>query len=379
MARLRSAIAKSGCEDAPEWPVGAISVFGGIVGGRRCETDSVLRNVDYARIESARDTSLVRIAFSDFWQGFDTIDNAFFHAIQDFEPLIVPAEEADYLFFSCFGGKHHAAARDDAVKIFYTAENVSPDFNGCDYAIGFDHIEFGDRHLRLPLYVLAAKDDRLHQRAPATDHDLKRPRFCNFVYSQSQADPRRDGFFHALNSVRPVVSAGRHLRNSESVDADVTISDAGTRKRNFMRNFRFTIAFENSTHPGYATEKIVDAFAARTIPIYWGDPRIGEEFDTRSFINVHDFADIDAVIAEVLRIDADEDARRVMLDADVYLGGEDKVAVYAEKLRVFLKAIFDQDRHQARRRAAAGFARKLERQRRKDETRFLRRLTRNRI
>ena len=35
-------------------------------------------------------------------------------------------------------------------------------------------------------------------------------------------------------------------------------------------NYNFTIAFENSDYPGYITEKIIHAFIAGTIPLYWG-------------------------------------------------------------------------------------------------------------
>ena len=46
-------------------------------------------------------------------------------------------------------------------------------------------------------------------------------------------------------------------------------------KRAYLRKFKFTIAFENSRRAGYATEKLYDAFAADTVPIYWGDPALG--------------------------------------------------------------------------------------------------------
>jgi hypothetical protein len=37
-----------------------------------------------------------------------------------------------------------------------------------------------------------------------------------------------------------------------------------------LMNYNFTIAFENSDYPGYITEKIIHAFIAGTIPLYWG-------------------------------------------------------------------------------------------------------------
>ena len=37
-----------------------------------------------------------------------------------------------------------------------------------------------------------------------------------------------------------------------------------------LRNYNFVIAFENSDYPGYITEKVIDAFKAGTVPLYWG-------------------------------------------------------------------------------------------------------------
>lgn len=45
-------------------------------------------------------------------------------------------DDADYVFFSTMGDSHWSAS-DDCIKIYQTGENIVPDFNGCDYAIGF--------------------------------------------------------------------------------------------------------------------------------------------------------------------------------------------------------------------------------------------------
>jgi len=46
----------------------------------------------------------------------------------------------------------------------------------------------------------------------------------------------------------------------------------------------FHIAVENVRHNNWYTEKIGDAFASKTIPIYWGCPNIGDYFDERGII-----------------------------------------------------------------------------------------------
>lgn len=66
------------------------------------------------------------------------------------------------------------------------------------------------------------------------------------------------------------------------------------------------MTFENNSQTGYTTEKIVQAFAARTSPIYWGNPDIGLEFNTAAFVNCHDYDTFDQVIQEVQAIDQDD-------------------------------------------------------------------------
>ena len=51
------------------------------------------------------------------------------------------------------------------------------------------------------------------------------------------------------------------------------------RKIEALAPYRFTVVVENSRAAGYFTEKLVDALLTGTVPIYWGDPAIGDHFD----------------------------------------------------------------------------------------------------
>ena len=46
----------------------------------------------------------------------------------------------------------------------------------------------------------------------------------------------------------------------------------------------FHLAIENSKCVNYFTEKLIDCFMSKTIPIYWGCPNIGEYFNTDGMI-----------------------------------------------------------------------------------------------
>jgi hypothetical protein len=46
----------------------------------------------------------------------------------------------------------------------------------------------------------------------------------------------------------------------------------------------FHVCIENSRWPGYATEKVMDCFSTCTIPLYWGDPTLSDDFDAGGII-----------------------------------------------------------------------------------------------
>ena len=69
-----------------------------------------------------------------------------------------------------------------------------------------------------------------------------------------------------------------------------------------MSNFKFSLALENSAFAGYVTEKIMDSFLARTIPVYWGAPDVALDFNRDAFINLADYPNFDAAIDFYVRL-----------------------------------------------------------------------------
>lgn len=55
-----------------------------------------------------------------------------------------------------------------------------------------------------------------------------------------------------------------------------------------LKNYMFSIVLENTIYPKYYTEKITDCFATGTIPIYYGDESILEDFDKNGIIFLED-------------------------------------------------------------------------------------------
>jgi len=55
-------------------------------------------------------------------------------------------------------------------------------------------------------------------------------------------------------------------------------------KKDGLRDYCFSYTIENCSEQGYYTEKINDCFLTGTIPIYWGDPDIGNVYNTDGII-----------------------------------------------------------------------------------------------
>lgn len=209
---------------------------------------------------------------------------------------VVECDDPDFLFYSVFGCEH---LKYDCIRIEWIGENLRPDFNICDYATGFDRIEFLDRYKRIPLYYFYPTDyAKAIKKHLQTIENLDKKKFCNFVYSNNIASKEREEFFNLLSEYKQVDSGGRYLNN---------IGGPVENKYEFQRQYKFSIAFENSSTDGYVTEKILQAFAAGTIPIYWGSPSIADEFNEKAFINCHAYSSFEEVVKKVIEIDQNDE------------------------------------------------------------------------
>lgn len=269
----------------------------------------------------------------DFWPDFDPNKNIFIGTLRKFYEVEL-SDSPDYLFYSVFGHEHE---KYDCIKIFYTGECVTPNFNVCDYAIGFDIMDFGDRYRRVPLYYLYRKEyiAALEKHKFADEIINQKREFCSFVVSNAKGQPQRKEIFELLSAYKQVASGGRFLNNIGYCVPD---------KDEFQRQYKFSIAFENCCYPGYTTEKLIQSFGAGTIPIYFGNPRISEEFNEQSFINCHSFSNFQDVVNLVIKIDQDDGLRKRYLSTPIAKEAEDF------GFEDFLISIFEQDLNAARRR-----------------------------
>ncbi|MFM7137819.1 MAG: glycosyltransferase family 10 domain-containing protein [Planctomycetota bacterium] len=292
----------------------------------------------------------IRLAFAGFWDSFDPRDN-FLTRLLESRWRIELVDEPDFLIHSCIGRGRHDHRRHDCVRIFYTGENVPPDWLSTDWAFTFEYTDH-PRHFRLPHWPFYIDPPRLVKgltqdaAAPAIDVEAilaARPRFCGFVVSNPLCKVRNE-FFRRLSRYKQVDSGGKLFNNVGGRVAD---------KRAFLAECRFTIAFENESHPGYTSEKVAEPMLVNTIPIYWGDPLVGNDFDTRSFLSFHDTppdpgvsasAALDLLVDRVVAADRDPAVYAAMLARPWYRGDRvprcaDAAAILTQFERIFTTPI----------------------------------------
>lgn len=272
----------------------------------------------------------IKIGSCDFWSPFNLRHSIFYDIMVEcgYDPIIDNANP-DILFYSVFGNTHKNY--NVPIKIWFSGENWGlPNFNECNFALSGYFVN-DHRHFRFPLYVKYARNyikqgiymKEYSDLAKSRDITIIPPKnkFCNFVYSN--CDPNREGtklrqeFFRKLSKYKKVDSGGGCLNN---------MGQRVSHKIQFMSEYKFSIAFENSNQfngvYGYTTEKIFEPMLANSIPIYWGNPKIGDEFNPKSFINFNDFPTMNDVIEKIIEIDTNENLYHEYLSQPFILNHE---------------------------------------------------------
>jgi len=281
----------------------------------------------------------LKVNFVDFWDNFDKVDNYFFHLLSNNYNVEI-SENPDVLFFSVDYAKRKE--RDKYVnhnckKVFFTGENIRPNFfvpgsveyprysiGKCDFSFSFDNMNFY-KNYRLPLWILYINwfnvphnDNRDQSYLIPLDNILNKQffnpnKFCNFVFSNNQG--KRLDILNHLKKYKNIDCAGR-LENN----VNFSILGRGDQKYkiDFIKNYKFTIAAENSKTDGYTTEKIIHPLSVGSIPIYWGSSTVNNDFNKQCFINVDSFSNLDELVEYVIYVDNSKQEYEKIINAPIF-------------------------------------------------------------
>ena len=278
------------------------------------------------------------------------------------DKMVWDSENPDYVFVSeniyrikeQFLQFRKYKQRKDRIFIASMGEALSADMNLFDYAITYEkNFMVSDRTSRIPpVYIFK-------NRVPFEQNQLTREdaaallkakeKFCNFIYSNPDAHQRRDEIFWELSKYKRVDSLGAHLNNT---NVRPTRTDKGWCEISVQLKIRykFSIACENAVQNGYSSEKIISSFAAHTVPVYFGDPLIAEEYNPKAFINAGKYQNLEDLRKQVHRVDENDDLWMDMISQPWQTSEQiQKIETEMEQYQDFIRHIFIQNLQSAKR------------------------------
>ena len=252
--------------------------------------------------------------------------------------------DPDYLIYNVFD-KYDVDLNPNfknSIKIAFYTENIMVDINYADYIIGNYHINYLDRYFKYSvpfLYQYNSSIDKIRDKAL---NGIIRNNFCAAVISNCGSFYGfRLNFIEKLSKYKKVDMGGNCKNN---------INKKITDKIQFLSNYKFSIAMENSEGDGYLTEKIVDSFLAGTIPIYYGDYMLDEIINPKTYILIKGVKDMDEKIEYIKKIDNDINLYKSIMKEKPILDDNFVDKINKNEIKSFLKNIFRQDKKKAFRR-----------------------------
>lgn len=262
---------------------------------------------------------MLTICAINFWPSFELASSFLDYLLRSAFGAyrVVPSEAAaDMVFSSVFVQRKPECPQKTICLIW---ENIRPDFEFAQYAISSDFDDYGGRNVRCPYWYsqlawpglpprrvrdearnhghepLIPLDVLARARTPAQDD--RRSRFCCFV--AGNPEPHRIRAVEALRAIGPVDCYGNAFR-----------APLRQSKLDVLPRYRFNLCFENSLFPGYYTEKLLHAWAAGCVPLYFADRFAALDFNPAAMVNRADFPTLTEFVEHVRKISASEEAMR---------------------------------------------------------------------
>ena len=135
-------------------------------------------------------------------------------------------------------------------------------------------------------YSFIDLDDLYHSQtvSPLCENVTQRTRDCCSIASHDMG--RRADFYPEISKHIEVIHAGKFLQNKTKKDV---VGINYQEKIKFLSNFKSHLCFENDNTDGWITEKILHAFYAGCLPIYWGPANVYKDFNEKAFIDISSF------------------------------------------------------------------------------------------
>ncbi len=302
----------------------------------------------------------MKLAFIDFWPNFEVENNYFYYLLEQHYDVEINQRDPDLMFlhtdsYRNLDRKNYVSH--PATRVFWTMEGEPPLFDAdtyppevsitttggigygdpnaaatlatndsnrkyyygrCDFALTHDIMD-DSRHYRFPYWVYHI--DWFNKGNYGGEPNFLIPldqisnnEYCNFpktkfcAHMVSNPTERRLDAHKKLNAYKRVDGHGNCFGQGVSLnDFNGVNSPWEKAKLETLKDYRFSICFEHKNRAGYHSEKLFHAKVAGTVPIYWGNESVNNDFNKKCFINLIDYESIDEMVEDIKQIDQDED------------------------------------------------------------------------
>jgi hypothetical protein len=194
-----------------------------------------------------------------------------------------------------------------AFNIWCTFENRRPPVNRFDLTFSFDLDSYKNTNFYLPLIYLYMN----HHGSKIIDskHTIS-PRECTLSRDTSVSEIKMKTKFASSFINNPHQMRLRAIKELSEIDKiDVFGRSVGNYVPNKIEKaskYWFNICFENDLYPGYVTEKILEAWLAKAIPIYWGMDS-AQILNPKAYVNLNDFESLEDFTKYISNLYKDKD------------------------------------------------------------------------
>ena len=162
-------------------------------------------------------------------------------------------------------------------------------------------------------------------------------KFCSIT--QASNNEFRGIVFDKLSEYKTVTSSGpwrQNISKEEELNKYQWMNNIYTgridgltyrEKINFFKNYKFNIGIHYTNTDYILQEKIYHAYFSGAIPIFFGNRFILEEgFNPDSFINLHEYEDLNNFLELVIKIDTDNNLYKKYMNAPIFV--DNKIPEY---------------------------------------------------
>ena len=262
------------------------------------------------------------IYFHNWWGGFFNGSDA--NNINFFKNLLEYTKLKDYEISKNYrrsnilidAGKSDITKRKNwNVKINFIGEPVLPDSHKYDIVLtGSRKIE---NCVDLPVSVMYTLGNNYFENLKTERKITSVPgNFCCFIVSNPKCEVRNK-MFHLLNKYKKVNSGGGCFNN---IGGRISGGWSSRNHLNYISTHKFMICFENTKMENYSTEKIVNAYLSRVIPIYWSSHYIKDYFNPDSMLFLEDETEeaYEKLINKIIELDNDDEKYLEFINRPVF-------------------------------------------------------------